>query len=110
MRKWISGIIHESNRYKVIAEASNGRDAILLCHECQPDVVIMDLVMDDIDGKQALRQLVHLFPGVKVIMCSSLAQSSSIQECLSLGAKDFIVKPNFNNLIQTLDNVVKCKK
>ncbi len=105
MRKWITNILHESRRYTVIAEASNGREAILKYNELHPDIVIMDLVMDDMDGIQTLRHLVYLFSGIKVIMCSSLAQYSSIQECLSLGAKDFIIKPNFSNLIQTLDNV-----
>ncbi len=62
--------------------------------------------MDDMDGVQTLRHLVHLFSGVKVIICSSLAKSSSIQECLSIGAKDFIIKPNFNNLVDVVDNVI----
>lgn len=110
MRTWISRILDESNRYKVIAEASNGRNAILTYQEYQPDIVIMDLVMDDMDGVQALWHLVHLFHDVRVIICSSLSQESSIKECLSLGAKDFIVKPNFNNLIPILDNVVDSTK
>jgi|SRR5690625_2253575 len=106
MRKWITGILHDTNQFKVIAEASNGREAIHKYHSYQPDVVILDITMDEMDGVQALKHLVKLFPGVKVVMCSSLGQQAYIDECLNVGAKDFIVKPYFKNLLITLNKVV----
>jgi len=105
IRKWITGILRGS-KYKVIAEAPNGRDAILKYHSHHPDIVIMDVAMDEMDGVQALHLLVKLFPDVKVVMCSSLGQRSYIKECLKIGAKDFIVKPNFKDLITVLNKVV----
>src|SRR5699024_2249684 len=104
MRKWIAGILHNT-KYEVIAEASNGREAIHQYYFYQPDLVLLDVTMDEMDGVQALKHLVKLFPGVKVIMCSSLGQQAYINECLKIGAKDFIVKPYFKDLLPILDRI-----
>lgn len=98
--------MHDSNRYKVIDEASNGREGLLKYDSHRPDLVIMDVSMDEMNGVQALKHLVNLYPGVKVVMCTSLGQSSIITEFLQVGAKDFIVKPYFDKLLQVLDQVV----
>jgi len=106
MRQWIKDILHETNNYKVIAEASNGREALLQYNSLRPDIVIMDITMDEMNGIQALRLLVKLYPGIKVVMCSSLGQNFYIDECLKIGAKAFFVKSNFKDLIKVLEKVV----
>lgn len=106
IRTWIGDILHDSNRYRVIDEASNGREALLKFDSHRPDLVIMDVSMDEMNGVQALKHLVNLYPGVKVVMCTSLGQSSIITECIQSGAKDFIVKPYFDRLLQVLDQVI----
>lgn len=62
--------------------------------------------MDEMNGVQALKHIVNLYPGAKVIMCTSLGQSSIITECIKEGAKDFIVKPYLDRLLDVLDQVV----
>ena len=110
MRKWITNILHKSSRYIVSAETSNGREAILSYKDHRPDIVILDVVMNDLDGAQTLRILKQLYPSVQVIMCSSLAHSSLLKDCLAIGAKDFVIKPNFNNFIEILDNAMQQSK
>ncbi|PKR79410.1 two-component system response regulator [Halalkalibacillus sediminis] len=106
IRQWLKHILAQTGRYHVIAETSTGREALPLYNEHQPDIVILDVIMDGLDGFQTLSLMKRLFPSAKVIMCSSLAQKHVIQRCLDLGAKDFIEKPYFDDLIQKLDNVL----
>lgn len=106
IRKWIGDILNRSNRYKVIAEASNGREALLKYDEYRPDLVIMDVSMDEMNGVQALKHIVNLYPGAKIVMCTSLGQSSIITECMKAGAKDFIVKPYLDKLLDVLDQAI----
>src|SRR5699024_568719 len=104
MRKWIAGILHNT-KYKVIAEASYGSEVINQYYIYQPELVLLDVKMDEMDGVHALKHLVKIFTGVKVIMCSSLGHQAYINECLKIGAKDFIVKPYFKDLLPILDRI-----
>jgi two-component system chemotaxis response regulator CheY len=83
----------EKAGFRVIGEASDGREAVELYQNKRPDVVLMDITMPKMDGLAALKQILKLDPGAKVIMCSALGQQSLIVQALQLGAKDFIVKP-----------------
>ena len=61
--------------------------------------------MPKVNGLTALKEIQHYDPAAKVIMCSAMGQKSLIMEALQCGAKDFIIKPYFDNLISTLQNV-----
>lgn len=74
-------------------EAENGLQAVELYKENRPDLVIMDITMPEIDGLQALTEILKLDPQAKVIMCSAVAQEVMVKEALSLGAIDFVIKP-----------------
>jgi len=83
----------EKAGFRVVGEASNGQEAVELYQNERPDVVLMDITMPKMDGLTALKQILKLDPGAKVIMCSALGQQTLIVQALQLGAKDFIVKP-----------------
>ena len=83
----------EKAGFRVVGEASNGQEAVELYQNKRPDVVLMDITMPKMDGLTALKQILKLDPGAKVIMCSALGQQTLIVQALQLGAKDFIVKP-----------------
>jgi two-component system chemotaxis response regulator CheY len=92
MRQMIREII-ESEGHEVIAEASDGVEAVEAYKEHQPDLVMMDIVMPRRSGIDAVKGLVQLDPSACVVMCSALGQESLVTEALQAGAKDFIVKP-----------------
>ncbi len=92
MRQMIREII-ETEGHEVIAEASDGVEAVEAYKEHQPDLVMMDIVMPRRSGIDALKGLVQMDPSVCVVMCSALGQESLVTEALQAGAKDFIVKP-----------------
>ena len=59
----------------------------------KPDLVIMDIIMPEMGGIDAVREIVKANPTAKVLMCSSMGQQSLVVEAIQAGAKDFIVKP-----------------
>jgi two-component system chemotaxis response regulator CheY len=79
--------------HEVVAEADDGEDAIQTYLKVKPDIVLMDIIMPDMDGKKALQKLLIMDPEAKVVMCSSLGQQALITESMKLGAMGFIVKP-----------------
>src|SRR5699024_9592737 len=94
MRRRIKNIINNTTNYKVIAEASNGKEAILKYTNYRPDIVIMDMTMDEMTGVEALKYLVKVDPKIKVVMCSSPGQSFNPEKCLKLGATAIFIKSN----------------
>ena len=91
MRKKCAQVLTQ-NGYTVV-EAANGREAVESYKSTKPDAVLMDITMPDMDGIQALRELLTFDPGCKVSMCSAMGQQSMVIEALKIGAKDFVVKP-----------------
>ena len=79
--------------YHVVAEAENGVEAVEKYKEHSPDIVTMDIVMPEMTGIEALKEIMEMDAGANVIMCSALGQDSLVMEALDAGAKDFIVKP-----------------
>ena len=79
--------------YEVVAEAENGLEAVEKFKEHRPDVVTMDIVMPEMTGIEALKEIMKIDQEANIIMCSALGQDSLVMEALDSGAKDFIVKP-----------------
>ena len=85
--------ILEKSGFRVVAEASNGDEAIARYLDTRPDVVLMDITMPGMDGLTALRKIRELDPAARIIICSAIGQQRLIFQALEMGAKDYIVKP-----------------
>ncbi|HHV97738.1 MAG TPA: response regulator [Clostridiaceae bacterium] len=92
MRMMIKDILVR-NGYNVIGEAENGKKAIEKYKELNPDLVIMDITMPEMDGIQAVKEIKKIDPKATIIMCSAMGQQAMVIESIQAGAKDFIVKP-----------------
>jgi two-component system chemotaxis response regulator CheY len=97
MRNMIAEIFngkkYGDEEFEVVAEAENGLEAVEKFREHKPDIVTMDIVMPEMTGIEALKEIMGLDAAANVIMCSALGQDSLVMEALDAGAKDFIVKP-----------------
>ncbi len=80
------------NGYDVV-EASSGAVALEAYQRAKPDCVLLDIVMPDMDGVTALKELRQLDPEARVAMVTSMGQQAIILDALKSGAKDFVVKP-----------------
>lgn len=78
---------------EVVGEASNGKEAIAMYQNLNPDIVFMDLVMPEMEGIDAVEKLLELDEDAKIIVVSSLGYSEIVDKALSLGAKQFLTKP-----------------
>ena len=92
MREMIKEIV-EPEGFEVVAEAGDGMDAVEMFREHSPDIVTMDIVMPKKSGIEAVKNIIELDPGAKIVMCSALGQEALVMEALKAGAVDFIVKP-----------------
>ena len=92
MRTLLSDILSQSG-FEVIGEAETGVQAIERYKQLRPDLVTMDIVMPDMGGIDAVREIVKVDPGAKVLMCSAMGQQALVVEAIQAGAKDFVVKP-----------------
>jgi two-component system chemotaxis response regulator CheY len=92
MRMMIRDILSKDG-FEVVAEAENGVEAVEKYKETKPDLVTMDIVMPEMDGIEAVKQIMKLDPNAKILMCSAMGQQPLVVEALEAGAKDFIIKP-----------------
>jgi DNA-binding NarL/FixJ family response regulator len=92
MREGISAVIRNETDMLLIAEASNGREALLGFREHQPDITLMDLRMPDMSGIDALLAIRTEFPNAKVIMLTTFEGDAEIARALEAGARGYMLK------------------
>ncbi|MET4560216.1 two-component system chemotaxis response regulator CheY [Lysinibacillus parviboronicapiens] len=92
MRVAISNMFSEWG-YEVVGKAVNGKEAVAMYRELQPDLVTMDVTMPVMTGIAAVKKIIPEFPNAKIIMVTALGQQKLIVEAIESGAKDFITKP-----------------
>jgi two-component system, chemotaxis family, chemotaxis protein CheY len=110
MRSMIRDILTTTGRFEIVGEASNGREAVDRFVELKPELVTMDIVMPELDGIEATREILSRTPGATIIMCSALGQEALVIESIAAGAKDFIVKPfTPEKVLKVVDNVLKAR-
>ncbi len=79
--------------HEVVFEAENGAIAVAQYQTLAPELVMLDITMPEMDGIEALKQIMAANSEAKVIICSALGQENKVREAISAGARDYIVKP-----------------
>jgi DNA-binding NarL/FixJ family response regulator len=92
VRAGLRALLKSVSDVEVVAEAHNGREAVRQVAEKRPDVVLMDICMSDLNGLDALKQIVREFPGVRVIMLSMHATEEYVVQALRAGASGYLLK------------------
>jgi two-component system chemotaxis response regulator CheY len=91
MRVIVSRILREA-QYDVV-EASNGAEAIQAFFRDKPDIVLMDLNMDGIDGTAAIRGILSINADARIVVCSATSDAHIVLNLLKLGARGYVTKP-----------------
>ena len=107
MREGLRALLEREAGIEVIAEADNGRTTVELSRELNPDIVVIDIGMPDLNGIDATRQIVSDAPTVKVIALSMHSDKKFVREMLSAGASGYLLKDSaFEELGTALATVI----
>jgi len=97
VREGLRALLQATPDIEVVGEADNGRLAVQLAQSLQPDVVVMDVVMPQLNGVEATRQILRDAPNSKVLVLSSYRDDEKVAQLIEHGAIGFLVKQAASN-------------
>jgi DNA-binding NarL/FixJ family response regulator len=110
VRQALHRLFKTADDMSIIAQADTGIEAVCLCVQHQPDVVLMDIAMPELDGITATRLIRCLAPDIKVIILSGSADDAKAQDALQYGAHAFLSKSDpIDRIIKTVRTVSQSK-
>ncbi len=92
MRTGLRLVLERQQDFEVVGEASDGREAVALTQKLQPDVLVMDIGMPNLNGIEAARQIAAAAPQVAVVILSMHSDESYVLRALKAGAKAYLLK------------------
>ena len=111
VRQALRALLSQVEGLKVIAEAVDGRDALRFVRTAQPDIVLMDIRMPNLNGVDACRQILKECPTTHVIALTLLADQNSVKTMFDAGAKGYLLKDSgLGQLTDAIHAVMHGKK
>jgi CheY-like chemotaxis protein len=107
IRKLIARLLEKLNIPLKVIECENGEEAVNIYSEEKPDLVLMDIVMDRMDGLKATQRIVKADKDAKIIIVSQLPEDEYKKEAINAGAIEFVNKENLSMLIQVVYKLQK---
>lgn len=98
-------ILEADEAVEVLAIGSNGAEGIALYREYQPDVLLMDIRMEIMSGLEAAEEILREFPDAKILFLTTFSDDEYIVRALSIGAKGYILKQDFEGIVPALKAV-----
>jgi NarL family two-component system response regulator LiaR len=92
VRTGLATFLQVSDDLDLVGQATNGQEAVELCERFQPDVILMDLVMPEMDGVTATRIIRERWPQVQIIALTSFQEKELVQDALEAGAISYLLK------------------
>jgi NarL family two-component system response regulator LiaR len=92
VRSGLGAFLQVFDDFDLVGEAGNGREAVAVCEDKHPDVVLMDLVMPEMDGAQATKAIREKYPDIQVIVLTSFKEDNLIESALQAGAIGYLLK------------------
>lgn len=99
VRKGLRAVLETQPGWRVCGEAVNGRQAVERARELQPDVIVMDFSMPELNGLEATRQIRKALPKVEVLILTVHASEQLVGEVLAAGARGYILKADTSRLL-----------
>ncbi len=99
--------ILEIGHHELVAEATNGMEAVEKFNKTKPDLLLLDLAMPKKDGMSALKEILARNPSAKIIMITASDNLSTMTECINAGALAYLLKPfNFEDVLKTISKTL----
>ena len=98
------------NGFDVAGEAENGKEVLELYEKIKPDVVTLDIMMPEMSGIQALKEIKERYPESRIIMSASMGQQNLVVEAIRAGAADFSIKPvQAEKVVEAIEKALRHK-
>src|SRR6478609_1122058 len=91
-REGLAGILADANQLTVVGQAADGQEAIRLAAELQPDIVLMDLNLPEVNGIDATREIVAASPHIGVVVLTMFDADDSVFAAMRAGARGYLLK------------------
>ncbi len=106
VRAGLRALLEQQSRFKVVAEAGTGEEAIRLAKQHRPDVAVLDIRMPGLSGIDACREITENVPTCKVIILTSYAEDELLMAAIQAGASGYLLKRiGDNELVQAVERV-----
>jgi DNA-binding NarL/FixJ family response regulator len=106
VRHGIRGILRAQRGWRVIGQATNGREAVEKTNKLKPDVAILDVSMPELDGLQATRQIRDANPNTQVVVLTMHESDQMVRRVLDAGARGYVLKSDLAaNLVKAVKHV-----
>jgi DNA-binding NarL/FixJ family response regulator len=108
VRRGLAALLHTDGRFRVVAEAGNGEQAILLAAQERPDLVILDMSMPRMDGLETLRRLRALPSRPRILMLSMYDEAHFVAQAMNDGADGYLLKDAMDDeLFHALEAILR---
>jgi DNA-binding NarL/FixJ family response regulator len=92
VRRGLRSLLETQPGWEVVAEAANGKEAVQKATELQPEIVVLDLNMPELDGLKAARQIHQILPDAELLIVTVYNSSEMVQEALRIGVRGYVLK------------------
>jgi len=107
VRSGLGAVLAYSENMELVGEAENGEEAIRLCEQLQPDIVLMDLLMPKMDGVTATKIIHESWPQIRIIALTSYKEKEYVEGVLKAGATSYLLKNvSANELISAINRAM----
>ncbi|MCM3324662.1 response regulator transcription factor [Cytobacillus kochii] len=108
VREGLKLLVETSDKYLIIGEAQNGKEAITLTERLNPDVILMDLYMPVMSGLEAIKEIKRVEPKIPIVILTTYNEDKLMAEGIKAGAQGYLLKDtSLENLFQTMDSVIQ---
>ncbi|MFW6102530.1 MAG: response regulator [Chloroflexota bacterium] len=106
VRQGLRNLLEDEPDFSIVGEAGSGLEAIRMCSELKPEVLVLDIMMDDISGIEVARQVKENCPHTAIVVLSMYGDKKHVLEALQAGAKAYVVKKSVaSELVQAVKEV-----
>jgi two-component system, NarL family, response regulator LiaR len=92
MRDGLTALLAAYDDFEMVGQASNGREALVEFERCQPDVVVLDMLMPEMDGAQTTAALIRSHPDARILVLTSYKEDDLVAAAMKAGAMGYLLK------------------
>jgi len=110
LRKGLAAVVNAEPDMKLVAQASNGEEAVEMFRLHRPDITLMDLQMPGLNGIEAMTRILSEYPDARIIVLTTYLGDAQVLRALRAGARGYLLKGHDRELIETIHAVIAGRK